>query len=97
MIGTSLGAHVRLTAGGDTASLLRRHEADLPMLFIVSHVTLETSGPQGVSVSVLRAEGDKCERCWRTVPERSEDPKFAGICTRCVDALGAGAGGREVA
>jgi isoleucyl-tRNA synthetase len=97
VIGTSLGAHVLLTAGGDTASLLRRHEADLPMLFIVSHVTLETSGPQGVSVSVLRAEGDKCERCWRTVPERSEDPKFAGICTRCVDALGAGAGGREVA
>jgi isoleucyl-tRNA synthetase len=97
VIGTSLGAHVLLTAGGDTADLLRRHEPDLPMLFIVSHVTLETSGPDGVSVSVLRAEGEKCERCWRTVSERSHDPRFAGVCTRCVEALAARAGGREVA
>jgi len=96
-IGTSLQAHVRLTTGGETAALLRRHEADLPMLFIVSQVTLDTADAEGVGVSVLRAEGDKCDRCWRVVSERSSDPKFAGICLRCVDALTAGAGGREVA
>jgi isoleucyl-tRNA synthetase len=103
IIGTSLAAHVLLTAGGDTATLLRRHEAELPMLFIVSRVTLDTGGPEGVSVSVLRAEGEKCERCWRIVPDISREPGVAGLCSRCIGALPAGPstltgdGGREVA
>jgi isoleucyl-tRNA synthetase len=96
-IGTSLAAHVTLTAGGNAAALLRRHEADLPMLFIVSQVALDTSGPEGVGVSVARAEGHKCERCWRVLPELSADPRSAGLCSRCVESLPAGTGGREVA
>jgi isoleucyl-tRNA synthetase len=95
-IGTSLAAHVHLTAGGDIAALLRRHEADLPMLLIASQVSLETSGADGLTVRVVRAEGEKCDRCWRIVPERSTDPRFAGVCLRCVDALETG-DGREVA
>ncbi len=96
-IGTSLAAHVRLAAGGEAADLLRRHEATLPMLFIASQVSLDRGGPDGVSVSVLRADGEKCDRCWRIVPERSSDPRFAGVCLRCVDALETPDGGREVA
>ena len=76
-IGTSLAAHVRLSAGGDIAALLRAHEADLPMLFIVSQVSLDTSGDEGLAVQVLRADGEKCDRCWRIVPERSTEPRFA--------------------
>ena len=87
-IGTSLQAHVRLRAGGDTASLLAQYEADLPMLFIASQVTLETSTAPDVGVSVSRADGQKCERCWRVVPDVANDGPFAGLCTRCVDALG---------
>ena len=95
VIGTSLAAHVALTAGGNTGALLRRYEADLPMLFIVSQVSLETSGPDGVGVSVTRAEGEKCDRCWRVLPELSKT--VAGLCDRCVSALPEGDGGREVA
>src|SRR6266545_3509447 len=97
VIGTSLAAHVALTAGGDPAALLTRYEADLPMLFIVSQVSLETTGREGVGVSVVRAEGQKCDRCWRVLPELSRDPGVAGLCDRCVAALPAGDGGREVA
>jgi isoleucyl-tRNA synthetase len=105
IIGTSLAAHVALTAGGESASLLRAHEPDLPMLFIVSQVSLDTSGPEGVGVSVSRAEGDKCARCWRVLPELSRAPKVDGLCDRCVaslpagpsTSLGTGDGGREVA
>jgi isoleucyl-tRNA synthetase len=105
LIGTSLAARVTLTAGGETAALLRRYEADLPMLFIVSQVTLDAAGPDGVTVTVARADGEKCERCWRTVPGISRAPGSEGLCSRCVDALGAGnpstglgaGGGREVA
>src|SRR4051812_3265078 len=90
IIGTSLAAHVSLTAGGEAAALLRRHEPDLPMLFIASQVSLDAAGPEGVSVSVARAEGHKCERCWRVLPELSADPDAAGLCSRCVESLPAG-------
>jgi isoleucyl-tRNA synthetase len=86
-IGTSLAAHVSLTAGGESARLLQRYERDLPMLFIVSQVTLDVSGPDGVSVAVARAEGEKCERCWRVLPSLAGDPEAPGLCARCVSAL----------
>ena len=38
-------------------------------------------------MSVERADGVKCERCWRYVPSVSETPEFKGLCERCVDAL----------
>jgi isoleucyl-tRNA synthetase len=91
IIGTSLGAHVTLTAGGSIAELLRRYEADLPMLFIVSQVSLKEGAADGVAVSVTRAEGTKCERCWRVVPDVSRDPGSEGLCSRCVAALEADA------
>lgn len=87
VIGSSLGAHVTLTAGGSIADLLRRYEADLPMLFIVSQVSLVPGPGDGVAVSVSRAEGLKCHRCWRVVPDVSQDPETHGLCSRCVDAL----------
>ena len=60
------------------------------MLFIVSDVALTVGtaeGPDTVSVLVERAPGVKCERCWRMVPDVSTDAEWAGICSRCVDAL----------
>jgi isoleucyl-tRNA synthetase len=38
-------------------------------------------------VDVKRAEGIKCERCWRIVPSVSDSPKLKGLCERCVGAL----------
>ncbi|MBM3778274.1 MAG: isoleucine--tRNA ligase [Acidimicrobiia bacterium] len=89
-IGTSLGARVRLTAGGETGALLEQYRRDLPSLLIVSGVDLDVSGRDGsdaVQVEVERASGVKCERCWRVVPAVSSEPLHAGICERCVEAL----------
>jgi isoleucyl-tRNA synthetase len=90
VIGAPLEAHVTLEASGEPLNLLRAHEADLPMLFITSQVSVkevEGDGTQPVQVSVARADGVKCQRCWRYVPEVSAEPAFEGICSRCVDAL----------
>jgi isoleucyl-tRNA synthetase len=90
VIGNSLGARVTLTATGSIGQLLQQHRADLPMLFIVSHLDLHTSNPSGadeVQVAVDRAPGMKCERCWRYVPALRTDADWAGICDRCVAAL----------
>jgi isoleucyl-tRNA synthetase len=89
-IGTSLGARVVLTAAGPVADLLNAHRAQLPMLFIVSELELRVGpldGPDVVSAEVERAQGVKCERCWRYVAGVRTEPDWAGICDRCVEAL----------
>jgi isoleucyl-tRNA synthetase len=85
-IGNSLAARVRLSASGDDARLLEHYRADLPMLFIVSQVDLHTgpaSGPTHLDIEVTRADGERCDRCWRYVPVRSGE----GLCERCQEAL----------
>ena len=89
-IGTSLGAKVTLRAGGETGALLEQHRAELPMLFIVSDVVLETTAAdQPLEVVVERADGDKCARCWRVVDRISSDAGTEGICDRCIGAIAA--------
>jgi isoleucyl-tRNA synthetase len=89
-IGSSLQAKVVLTAGPAELELLRSRAADLPMLFIVSDVELRPAeAPAGakageMQITIEKAPGVKCERCWRYVPAVSPD---AGICDRCQNAL----------
>jgi isoleucyl-tRNA synthetase len=88
-IGSSLGAHVELSATGGDYELLKQYEMQLPMFFIVSAVTLRNHGDPaaGLVIRVLAAPGVKCERCWRYVSTMSTDPAQPGICDRCQDAL----------
>ena len=90
LIGTALGAQVQLAATGSVAALLHAHRDELPMLFNVSEVSLtaEAEGSDDVRVTVDRARGVKCARCWRFVPSVRTEPEWEGICDRCVDALG---------
>ena len=91
VIGTALGARVVMTASGPIGALLEQHLDVLPMLFIVSDVALNVGAADGadsVQVEVQRAPGVKCERCWRFVALVRTEPQWAGICDRCVGALG---------
>jgi isoleucyl-tRNA synthetase len=88
VVKANLSAQVRIDAGGDEARLLHEYREFLPTLFGVSHVELVERpdvGPRAVAVS--RAEGVKCDRCWRVVPSVSRDQGTEGLCRRCVDAL----------
>jgi isoleucyl-tRNA synthetase len=88
IIKANLSAQARLEAGGDEGRLLARYRDFLPTLFGVSHVEL-TEGAADVPrrVTVERADGVKCERCWRVVPAVSRESGTEGLCPRCVDAL----------
>jgi isoleucyl-tRNA synthetase len=89
-IGSSLQAKVVLAVPPAMLPLLERHAPDLPMLFIVSEVELRAGGDDSQPVvTIERATGVKCERCWRYVPLVSTDPTspYAGVCERCQDAL----------
>jgi isoleucyl-tRNA synthetase len=90
VIGNSLGARVTVNASGPVAVLLEQNREHLPMLFIVSDLTVNlgpAEGPDEIRVEVDKARGVKCGRCWRYVPSVRTEPDWSGICDRCVDAL----------
>ena len=81
-IGAPLEARVRLTANGNLFPLLLEYARELPALFIVSQVALNEK-PGDVSVEVERAEGAKCERCWKYTTDVGSAPRFPTICAAC--------------
>jgi isoleucyl-tRNA synthetase len=87
LIGAPLEARVRLSANGDLYPLLQQHAGELPGLFIVSQVDLEPGQGDALSIKVERAEGDKCERCWKYTTDVGSDPRFPTICGSCAGAV----------
>ena len=98
-IGASLQAHIAIYLEGETvtevlAAKLAADHLDFAELAITSAATvhLDTSPAEafrlddvpGVAVTVHLAEGRKCARCWKVLPEVAED---GGICGRCRDAV----------
>ncbi len=89
LITSSLSARVSVAATGALAQLLADARDELPTLFGVSQVVVDEAYTEaaehstGVRVRVERADGVKCERCWRFVPAITAE----GICDRCVEAL----------
>ena len=41
----------------------------------------------GVGVRVTLAEGEKCQRCWKVLPEVGGEAGVPGTCIRCADAV----------
>ena len=85
-IGSSLEARVRITVEGETLMLLQSYAAELPGLFIVSQVVLEQA-PLPLQVTVERAAGVKCERCWKYTEDVGSDPELPAVCAACSSAI----------
>jgi isoleucyl-tRNA synthetase len=88
-ISSGLEARVKLEASGELGALLKKHEAELPGLFIVSQVKVAEAAPadgggQSVKVTVERAEGKKCERCWNYSTRVGESAEYPALCERCL-------------
>ena len=82
MIKSSLEASVTLTASGAEYEFIKSVENELAAAFIVSEVVLE-QGEGELQVTVNKAQGEKCERCWgysKTVGENADHPT---LCARC--------------
>jgi isoleucyl-tRNA synthetase len=88
VIGSSLEARVKISASGELLELLQRYRDELRYIFIVSEVELAegTAGSEPV-VSVERASGQKCERCWNYSTHVGESARYPTLCERCVEAL----------
>jgi isoleucyl-tRNA synthetase len=93
LIGASLQAAPTLHLPPADLALLT--EAAWAEVAIVSGMTLSADpapegafrvdGLDGVAVTFVKAPGNKCERCWRVLPEVGS--RHAGLCLRCDDAV----------
>ena len=89
IIGKPLEAKITLHADGELADFLSGVKEALPEIFITSGVEIEggegefTGDVEGLSVSVSKADGEKCERCWKfstTVGSNAEHPTLCAEC-----------------
>jgi isoleucyl-tRNA synthetase len=97
VIGASLEAAptLHLSSAGDV-SLLK--DLDLAEISITSASQItETPAPEnafkledvaGVAVAFSKAEGTKCARCWKILPEVGRSRTHAQLCMRCEAAVG---------
>jgi isoleucyl-tRNA synthetase len=95
VIGTSLEAAITLAGTGRFAEALHGLAPDeLAAFCIVSQAAVVAPAADqpddSLVVRVSRADGEKCQRCWRYVPAISTAPLTEGLCDRCADALGLG-------
>jgi isoleucyl-tRNA synthetase len=52
---------------------------------------------KAVGVVFQKAEGEKCARCWKVLPEVGADKEHPGVCPRCADAVRAHAADQKAA
>lgn len=90
-IGAALEATIRVAAPESIYATIKKYEAQLRPLLIVSGAEVAAAasgnGSAGVSVEVMRAAGEKCERCWNYSQRVGEDRDYPTICERCSAAI----------
>ncbi|AGH98810.1 isoleucine--tRNA ligase [Micavibrio aeruginosavorus] len=94
-IGSSLEAHPVVYLNADMAKLVEG--IDLAELSITSQASVKTetapadaftlNDVPGVAVVFTRAEGGKCQRSWRIVPDVGSDPEYPDLSARDADAV----------
>lgn len=88
-IGRSLDASVilRIPEAHPLLPILQNHEKQLPELFIVSALELQTTSGDSIEIEASHAKGVQCPRSWRWVPDLVEAEGFGPVSPRDRDAL----------
>jgi isoleucyl-tRNA synthetase len=102
-INSGLEAKVLLSADLELKAKLKHYLPVLPGLFIVSQVELMTAEKgdyrsdvvPSLEVTVQRADGKKCERCWNYSTHVGENSRYPTICERCSEAIAEIEGGKS--
>jgi isoleucyl-tRNA synthetase len=97
-IGNSLEAKVTLYVNDENYNILKDYRAYLPTLFIVSsaEVLKGATSPDeshrgqtfdGLAITIEKAEGKKCSRCWNWRITTGKYEGFPDLCDRCYEVL----------
>jgi isoleucyl-tRNA synthetase len=86
-IGKSLEARVILRGTDQLLVDAKTHLEALRELANVSQIEIELTGNGVIEVQVVRALGQKCERCWHWEMNVGEVAEHPTICGRCAEAV----------
>ncbi len=97
-VGHSLDTSITLSVSDELAACLKRTGCDLREYCLVSQLSVEplasaasdaVSDDQvpGLRVTVKKAQGEKCPRCWTYSAEIGKDPAHADLCPRCAKVM----------
>jgi isoleucyl-tRNA synthetase len=97
-VGSSLEAKVLIfTSLKERRTLLERYEKDLPTLFIASQVELlkdknvdvenQSTKLPDLFLSIRKADGKKCQRCWIFSESVGADNSYPEVCSKCLNVL----------
>ncbi len=90
VIGQSLDAKAVISGPASDPELARllQYAEDLPELFILSEVSVRIDdSATELSIEVAHADGVRCPRSWRWVPELVETSEWGPVSPRCKEAL----------
>ncbi len=86
-IGKALEAKLTFSGDSPAQAQAREHLEELRELLNVSQLEMVAGPASQVEISVTRAAGEKCERCWHWETDVGADPEHPTICGRCVKAV----------
>jgi isoleucyl-tRNA synthetase len=89
-IGKALEAKLTLAGEGPVLVAANEHLDSLRELLNVSQLEIKPGAKEVLEVSVSKAAGEKCERCWHWETDVGSHPEHPTICARCVKAVQAG-------
>ncbi|MEE5992109.1 MAG: isoleucine--tRNA ligase [Oscillospiraceae bacterium] len=91
VIGKSLEAKVIITVADEKTAERLNSYTELKDVFIVSAVEIQTgevSGDTGMNITIEKASGNKCERCWCYSEEVGKITLHPTLCKRCAGVVG---------
>lgn len=94
LIGSSLEAKVSIQVVDEVAEAIARME-DPEGFFIVSQLEVQSTGPAAAEseeqppakITITKAQGGKCPRCWMWKPDVGSDEVYPEVCARCAGVL----------
>ena len=89
IIGQSLDAQIDIAGNTEDPifQVLTQYQEKLPELFIVSQVNLTENSSDLLSTTVKHAEGVRCPRSWRWVPQLEHTEEWGEVSSRCKETL----------
>ena len=83
LIGDSLEADIEITATGDDEELLHNHNDLFKTIMVIAALTVRTGKLEKITVS--KAQGRKCPRCWNWVA--AAPYSHAELCPLCAETI----------
>jgi isoleucyl-tRNA synthetase len=86
-IGKALEAKLAFAGSSPALAAAQPHLESLRELLNVSQLDARPTADAALTITVQKAAGEKCERCWHWETDVGSVPEHPTICARCVEAV----------